>query len=138
MLDEEFQGDRNDAIQPSINDKRQITVKMSSPIPLANSSQSVGSSLPIASNNITVSINAYSAVNSNTKGTAAPDPSPVSFKSSKDLGHELELFFYSFDGKETEQNWALRDQALHRLRAVLRGLVINPAENGIFILIKEI
>ncbi|TPX58146.1 hypothetical protein SpCBS45565_g08074 [Spizellomyces sp. 'palustris'] len=54
-------------------------------------------------------------------GTAAPDPDPINVGSSKELEMEISAICVLFEGKETEENWKAREEALQRLRGICRG-----------------
>ncbi|KAI9106045.1 clasp N terminal-domain-containing protein [Phlyctochytrium arcticum] len=45
----------------------------------------------------------------------------VKVDSSRELEHEISRFIALFEGKETEENWKSRDNALLRLRGICRG-----------------
>ncbi|KAI8913568.1 clasp N terminal-domain-containing protein, partial [Gorgonomyces haynaldii] len=55
------------------------------------------------------------------KGSSAPDPHPIVLDSEKLLEQELQRFLNAFRGKESEENWQEREHALQRLRAIVRG-----------------
>ncbi|KAH9482989.1 Protein STU1 [Psilocybe cubensis] len=48
---------------------------------------------------------------------------PVYIASARDLENEFAAMLKPFDGKETEHNWAIRDQAIQRVRGMLQGEV---------------
>ncbi|KAJ8086257.1 suppressor of tub2 mutation [Marasmius tenuissimus] len=58
-------------------------------------------------------------------GESSPDVSPVYIASSRDLENEFASMAKSFEGKETEHNWAPREQAIMRVRGMLKGDVHN-------------
>ncbi|GLB33596.1 putative CLASP N terminal [Lyophyllum shimeji] len=49
------------------------------------------------------------------------DIQPVYIASTKDLESEFAAMLKPFEGKETEHNWAARDQAIIRVRGMLKG-----------------
>ncbi|KAH8106220.1 clasp N terminal-domain-containing protein [Cristinia sonorae] len=51
------------------------------------------------------------------------DVKPVYIASSRDLENEFASMLKPFDGKETEHNWAQREQAILRVRGMLKGEV---------------
>ncbi|KAI0721862.1 clasp N terminal-domain-containing protein [Cerioporus squamosus] len=56
-------------------------------------------------------------------GTAGSDVKPVYIASSRDLENEFASMLRPFEGKETEHNWADREQAILRVRGMLKGEV---------------
>ena len=38
-----------------------------------------------------------------------------------DLEHEIQVMLEAFEGRESEQNWIVRDKHITRLRGLLRG-----------------
>ncbi|ESK97479.1 heat repeat containing protein [Moniliophthora roreri MCA 2997] len=52
---------------------------------------------------------------------SSSDVSPVYIASAKDLETEFSNMAKPFEGKETEHNWALREQAILRVRGMLKG-----------------
>ncbi|OSC99183.1 hypothetical protein PYCCODRAFT_1480052 [Trametes coccinea BRFM310] len=50
---------------------------------------------------------------------------PVYIASSRDLENEFASMLPSFEGKETEHNWMGRDQAIQRVRGMLKGDVLE-------------
>ncbi|KND02913.1 uncharacterized protein SPPG_01993 [Spizellomyces punctatus DAOM BR117] len=64
---------------------------------------------------------AVSPPNNLAGGTSAPDPDPINIGSSKELEMEISAICVLFEGKETEENWKAREDALQRLRGICRG-----------------
>ncbi|KAI0676880.1 clasp N terminal-domain-containing protein [Trametes maxima] len=50
---------------------------------------------------------------------------PVYIASSRDLENEFASMLRPFEGKETEHNWAAREQAVQRVRGMLKGDVLE-------------
>ncbi|KAI9067582.1 hypothetical protein FKP32DRAFT_1588408 [Trametes sanguinea] len=55
----------------------------------------------------------------------ASEVKPVYIASSRDLENEFASMLPSFEGKETEHNWMGRDQAIQRVRGMLKGDVLE-------------
>ncbi|KAH9894282.1 clasp N terminal-domain-containing protein [Cubamyces lactineus] len=53
------------------------------------------------------------------------DVKPVYIASSRDLENEFASMLKPFEGKETEHNWMGRDQAIQRVRGMLKGDVLE-------------
>ncbi|VDC06929.1 unnamed protein product [Peniophora sp. CBMAI 1063] len=60
---------------------------------------------------------------------SSAEVSPVYIASSRDLEGELGTMFKSFEGKETEHNWASRDRAITRIRGMLKAEVHEQYPN---------
>ncbi|THH33792.1 hypothetical protein EUX98_g406 [Antrodiella citrinella] len=56
-------------------------------------------------------------------GSQNKDVRPVYIASSRDLENEFASMLKPFEGKETEHNWAAREQAILRVRGMLKGEV---------------
>ncbi|CCM02847.1 uncharacterized protein FIBRA_04959 [Fibroporia radiculosa] len=56
-------------------------------------------------------------------GGSAPDVKPVYIASTHDLENEFASMLRHFEGKETEHNWAPREQSIQRVRGMLKGEV---------------
>ncbi|KAH9853750.1 clasp N terminal-domain-containing protein [Lenzites betulinus] len=53
------------------------------------------------------------------------DVKPVYIASSRDLENEFASMLRPFEGKETEHNWSAREQAIQRVRGMLKGDVLD-------------
>ncbi|KAL0572246.1 suppressor of tub2 mutation [Marasmius crinis-equi] len=60
-----------------------------------------------------------------TSENSSSDVSPVYIASARDLENEFASMAKPFDGKETEHNWSTREQAIQRVRGMLKGDVHN-------------
>jgi hypothetical protein len=45
--------------------------------------------------------------------------------SARDLEREFQTIMSHFQGKETEDNWALREKDFHKIRSIIRGEAIS-------------
>ncbi|KAF8974575.1 clasp N terminal-domain-containing protein [Flammula alnicola] len=62
---------------------------------------------------------------------------PVYIASSKDLENEFASMMKPFEGKETEHNWAAREQSIQRVRGMLKGDVHTRYPEPFFAALKE-
>jgi len=56
-------------------------------------------------------------------GSQVADVRPVYIASTHDLENEFTSMLKHFEGKETEHNWAMREQAIQRVRGMIKGEV---------------
>ncbi|KAF8631147.1 hypothetical protein AX15_002493 [Amanita polypyramis BW_CC] len=62
---------------------------------------------------------------------------PVFIASSRDLENEFASMAKPFEGRETEHNWGARDQAITRVRGMLKGGVYQRFSDAFITLLKE-
>lgn len=60
----------------------------------------------------------------------------VYLNSAKEVDHELHLMAAAFEGRETEQNWSIREKHVNRLRSLLRGNAIHEYQSHFIFLLK--
>ncbi|KAF9468966.1 clasp N terminal-domain-containing protein [Collybia nuda] len=62
---------------------------------------------------------------------------PVYITSSRDLENEFAAMLKPFEGKETEHNWAAREQAILRVRGMLKGDIHSRYMDTFLVCLKE-
>lgn len=72
-----------------------------------------------------------------TSSDPSSDVRPVYIASSKDLENEFASMAKAFEGKETEHNWSAREQAVQRVRGMLKGDVHTRYPETFYACLKE-
>lgn len=74
----------------------------------------------------------------NEQGYAMENLAPEYVDSLEHIEELTEQMRIYFDGKETEQNWQLREKGVKKLRAILRGNSVTSYREGTILMLKEL